>query len=56
MIFTYIYIYIYIYINSKFPISQSHEGPGKVSALARCPTYPKVIRISASRIIRRINS
>ena len=32
-------------IYSQLPISQTRKGPGKVSDLARCPTYPR-LRIS----------
>ena len=33
-------VYI-IYIYSQLPISRTRKGPGKVSDLARCPTYPR---------------
>ena len=41
----YIYIYIYIYIHRQFSISRTCKGTRKVFELARCPTYPKFIRI-----------
>ena len=27
-------------VYNQLPISQTRKGPGKVSDLARCPTYP----------------
>ena len=35
----------YQYIYRKPPISRTRKGPGKVSDLARCPTYP-IFKIS----------
>ena len=34
-----------VYMYSQLPISRTSKGPGKVSELARCPTYPR-LRIS----------
>ena len=36
---------MYKYIVSQLPISRTRKGPGKVSELVRCPTYPR-FRIS----------
>ena len=42
---------MYIYIYSQLPISRTRNGPGKVSDLAICPTYPR-FRISCKYDMR----